>query len=152
LTIEVDSEEGCTFVVMEDKKAINVYEYLTSFFLPEGMLDFFEVVWADEMSLSSREQKQAIVYKRVLKVHLDERDNRTEEQQALRPNGFTEPTIVADFPSRDRRMELHIRRRRWLTPEGKSVILNIYPLVAAGTRYSVEFAEFLKKKTWMQSR
>ena len=54
---------------MEDKKAINVYEYLTSFFLPEGMLDFFEVVWADEMSLSSREQKQAIVYKRVLKVH-----------------------------------------------------------------------------------
>ena len=69
---------------MEDKKAINVYEYLTSFFLPEGMLDFFEVVWADEMSLSSREQKQAIVYKRVLKVHLDERDNRTEEQDAVK--------------------------------------------------------------------
>lgn len=131
---------------MEEKKAFNVYEYLTSFFLPEGMLDFFEVVWADEESLSSRELKQAIVYKTVLKVHLDERDNRTEEQQALRPNGFTEATMAADFPIRDRRVELHIRRRRWLTPEGRSVILNIYPLVADGTRYSVEFAEFLKKK------
>ena len=131
---------------MEEKKAFNVYEYLTSFFLPEGMLDFFEVVWADEESLSSRELKQAIVYKTVLKVHLDERDNRTEEQQDLRPNGFTEATMAADFPIRDRRVELHIRRRRWLTPEGRSVILNIYPLVADGTRYSVEFAEFLKKK------
>ena len=131
---------------MEEKKAFNVYEYLTSFFLPEGMLDFFEVVWEDEESLSSRELKQAIVYKTVLKVHLDERDNRTEEQQDLRPNGFTEATMAADFPIRDRRVELHIRRRRWLTPEGRSVILNIYPLVADGTRYSVEFAEFLKKK------
>ena len=146
MTIEVDSWEGCTFVAMEEKKAFNVYEYLTSFFLPEGMLDFFEVVWADEESLSSRELKQAIVYKTVLKVHLDERDNRTEEQQDLRPNGFTEATMAADFPIRDRRVELHIRRRRWLTPEGRSVILNIYPLVADGTRYSVEFAEFLKKK------
>lgn len=131
---------------MEDKKSLNVYEYLTSFFLPEGMMDLFEVVWADEESLNSRELKQAVVYKTVLKVHLDERDNRTENQQDLRPNGFTEPTMAADFPIRSRRVELHIRRRRWLTPEGKSVILNIYPLVADGTRYSVEFAEFLKKK------
>ena len=146
MTLEVDSEEGCTFAVMTEKESFNVYEYLTSFSLPDGMLDFFEVVWADEESLSSREAKKAIVYKTVLKVHLDERDNRTEEQQDLRPNGFTEPTIAADFPIRDRRVELHIRRRRWLTPEGKSVILNIYPLVANGTRYSVEFAEFLKKK------
>ena len=133
-------------MVMEEKKSFNVYEYLTSFFLPDGMLDFFEVVWVDEEALSSRELKQAVVYKTVLKVHLDERDNRTEEQQELRPNGFTEATMAADFPIRDRRVELHIRRRRWLTPEGKSVILNIYLLVADGTRYSVEFAEFLKKK------
>ena len=42
-------------------------------------------------------------------------------------------------------VELHIRRRRWLTPDGRSVILNIYPLVAEGTQHSVAFAEFLKK-------
>ena len=49
-------------MVIEDKQTFNVYEYLISFFLPEGMLDFFEVVWADKMSLNSREQKQAMVY------------------------------------------------------------------------------------------
>ena len=102
--------------------------------------------YADTESLTSRESQKDIAYTGVLHIHLDERDNREEEQQDLRPNGFTEPTTVSDFPVRDRRVELHIRRRRWLTPDGKSVILNIYPLVAEGTRYSVAFAEYLKKK------
>ena len=78
-------------------------------------------------------------------MYLDERDNRTEEMQDLRPNGFTEETVISDFPVRDKKLTLHIRRRRWLTPEGKSVILNMYPLVADGTRYSAEFAVFLKE-------
>lgn len=52
---------------------------------------------------------------------------------------------MSDFSVRDRRLELHIHRRRWFTQDGKSVILNIYPLVAEGIRYSVAFDEFLKK-------
>ena len=72
------------------------------------------------------------------------RDNRTDEMQDLRANGFTEETVISDFPVRDKKLTLHIRRR-WLTPEGKSVILNMYPLVAEGTRYSAEFAAFLKE-------
>jgi len=28
-------------------------------------------------------------------MYLDERDNRTEEMQALRPNGFTEETVIS---------------------------------------------------------
>ena len=147
MTMEVDSQEGCTFVVM-DKNTIQakLYEHYLSFILPEGMLDFFELVWMETESLPARESKKDIAYTGILHIHLDERDNRTEAQQDLRPNGFTEPTTMSDFPIRDRRVELHIRRRRWLTPEGRSMILNIYPLVADGTRYSVEFAEFLKKK------
>ena len=97
------------------------------------------------MSLTAREAKKEVAYTGILHIHLDERDNRTEDQRGLRPNGFTEPTTVSDFPISDRRVELHIRRRRWLDPEGRSVILNIYPLVAEGTQYSVEFVEFLKK-------
>lgn len=46
---------------------------------------------------------------------------------------------------RDKKLTLHIRHRRWLSAEGKSIILNIYPLVADGTRYSAEFAAFLKE-------
>lgn len=137
---------------MEDKKAINVYEYLTSFFLPEGMLDFFEVVWADEMSLSSREQKQAIVYKRVLKVHLDERDNRTEEQQALRPNGFTEPTIVADFPSRDRRMEPAHPPSAVADPRREERHIEHLSACRCWNPVLRRVRRVLEKKTWMQSR
>lgn len=143
----MDSEEGVTFVVMDkDTTQAKLYEHYLSFILPEGMLDFFELVWMETESLTTRESKKDIAYTGILHIHLDERDNRTEDQQDLRSNGFTEPTTVSDSPIRDRRVELHIRRRRWLTPNGKSVILNIYPLVAEGTRYSVEFAEFLKKK------
>lgn len=129
-----------------DTTQAKLYEHYLSFFLPEGLLDFFELIWIETESLAPRESKKDIAYTGILHIHLDERDNRTEQQQNLRPNGFTEPTTMSDFPVRDRRVELHIRRRRWLDPDGKSVILNIYPLVAEGTRYSKEFAEFLKKK------
>lgn len=145
--MKVDSVKGSIFVVMDKNttKAL-LYEHYLSFFLPEGILDFFELVWMETESLTSRESQKDIAYTGILHIHLDERDNRTEDQQDLRSNGFTEPTTMSDFPVRDQRVELHIRRRRWLTPDGKSVILNIYPLVAEGTRYSVAFAEFLKKK------
>ena len=138
--------KGSTFVVTDkDTTQAKLYEHYLGFFLPEGMLDFFELVWMETESLTSRESQKDIAYTGVLHIHLDERDSRTEAQQDLRPNGFTEPATMLDFPVRDRRVELHIRRRRWLTPDGGSVILNIYPLVAEGTRYSVAFAEFLTR-------
>ncbi|MBQ7254351.1 MAG: hypothetical protein IJS30_06740 [Bacteroidales bacterium] len=124
---------------------LQLYHHFLSFFLPEAMLDFFELVWMETESLTSRESKKDILYTGTLHMYLDERDNRTEEMQDLRPNGFTEETVISDFPVRDKKLTLHIRRRRWLTPEGKSVILNMYPLVAEGTRYSAEFAAFLKE-------
>jgi len=110
--MKVDSVKGSVFVVMDkDTTQAKLYEHYLSFFLPEGMLDFFGLVWMETESLTSRES-----------------------QQDVRPNGFTEPTTMPDFPVRDRRVELHIRRRRWLPPEVNSLILNIYPLVAEGTR------------------
>lgn len=108
-------------------------------------MDFFELVWMETESLTPGERQKDIAYTGILHIHLDERDNRTEDQQDLRPNGFTEPATMSDFPVRDWGMELYIRRRRWLTPDGRSVILNIYPLVTERTQHSVAFAEFLKK-------
>lgn len=40
---------------------------------------------------------------------------------------------------------LHIRRRRCIDENGHNVIIKTYPLVAEGTRYSPEFAAFLKE-------
>ena len=44
----------------------------------------------------------------------------------------------------DQNQILHVRRRRYLDENGKNVILNLYPTTAEGTRYSEEFAVFLK--------
>lgn len=67
------------------------------------------------------------------------------ELQHLRPNGFTEERTISDFPARNRKLVLHIRRRRWLDEQGKNVILNVCELAVNGTKFSDEFAEFLKK-------
>lgn len=89
---------------------LQLYHHFLSFFLPEAMLDFFELVWMEKKSLDSRESKKDIIYTSMLHMYLDERDNRKEDQQDLRPNGFTEETVISDFPVRDRRVELRIRR------------------------------------------
>ncbi len=43
-----------------DKTAsqLQLYQHLLSFFLPEGILDYFELVWAETQSLDSRESKK----------------------------------------------------------------------------------------------
>jgi transposase len=116
-------------------------EFLLSFILPESILDWFEFVNVTEEPI---EPKKDGLFKSRLHIYLDERDNRANEHLYLNPNGFTEPTEVADFPIRDHKVMLHIRRRRWKDEAGHNVILNIYPITAEGTRYSEEFAAFLK--------
>ena len=79
--------------------------YLVSFLLPEGMLSYFDIVKIDE----DTSVKQKVYTGGVLHIYLDELDNRTADQQQLRPNGFTEPTLVSDFPIRDKKTILHIK-------------------------------------------
>lgn len=117
------------------------YEFLASYLLPNGILDWFEFVTAKEVPT---EGKSEVLYKTTLHIYLDERDNRTCETSFLTPNGYTEETTIKDFPVRDRKMVLHIRRRRWKDENGRNVILNAYPMTVEGTRYSEEFAAFLK--------
>lgn len=53
--IKVDPVKGSTFVVMDkDTTQAKIYEHYLSFFLPAGMLDFFELVWMKTESLTSR--------------------------------------------------------------------------------------------------
>ena len=47
--------------------------------------------------------KKDKVYKRELHLYFDDRDNRTEDLQYLRPNGFTEERLISDFPARARK-------------------------------------------------
>ena len=118
------------------------YVFMSSFLLPNGMLDFFDVVRVDEEPLP----KEKVYTGGILHIYLDELDNRTKDQQSLTPNGFTEPTLINDFPIRDRKVVLHVRHRRWLDADGHNVVLNVYSLATKGTRYSEEFAAFLKER------
>ena len=120
-----------------------VLEDFLHYFLPDGLLNYFEPVMAED---KEHQPKKDEVYKRVLHLYFDEKDNRTPEMQNLRPNGFTEEKVISDFPARNRKLVLHIRQRRWLDENNRSVILNVQELATNGTKFSDEFAEFLKKK------
>ena len=115
---------------------------LASLVLPPSILDFFDVTGMD---VEVVDPKPGDFYTQVVHIYLDEKDNRTDKFKELRPNGFTEPTAIEDFPIRDRKMVLHVRRRRWLDKENHNVIINPYPLVHEGTHYSEEFAAFFKE-------
>lgn len=114
---------------------------LASLVLPPSILNYFDVTGMDVEVVTP---KPGDFYSQVVHIYLDEKDNRTEEVKDLRPNGFTEETSIEDFPIRDRKLILHVRRRRWIDKENHNVIINPYRLVYEGTRYSPEFAAFLK--------
>lgn len=84
-----------------------ILEDFLHYFLPDGLLDYFEPVMAED---KEHQIKKDEVYKRELHLYFDERDNRTEDLQYLRPNGFTEERLISDFPARagrpNRRMEM----------------------------------------------
>lgn len=105
---------------------------LMRYVLPGEIVDYFDLVSLSESS-------------GCLHLHLDECDTIPEEYSSLvlSANGFYEESTIKDFPLRDRKVVLHIRRRRWLDTSGKSYSRR-WELVAEGTRYSKEFASFLK--------
>lgn len=121
----------------------NIYETLARVVLPEKILDIFEVTSIEEENTGVKDETGTEVH--VIHIYLDERDMRKTVWHDLHPNGFTEERKINDFPLRDKKVVLHVRRRRWLDDEGQSIILEQDRLVAEGTSYSKEFADALKK-------
>ena len=128
---------------MTKKHSAFDYETLVRFMFPNGILDYFEITKIDEEVTNEKDETGTVI--RILHIYLDERDLREVTWHDLQPNGFTEPRQFNDFPQREHKVLLHVRRRRWLDKDGRNVILESLPLVAEGTCYSVEFADFLKK-------
>jgi hypothetical protein len=82
-----------------------------------------------------------------LHLHMDELNVLPPEYAhfKLSGNGFYESSTIKDFPLRDKKVLLHVRRRRWIDESGKSYSRD-WDLVARGTRYSKELASFLKEE------
>ena len=81
-------------------------------------------------------------------ISLDEKMNsKLSNDVHFESKGFMEAVNVTDFPIRDHKVILKIRRRRWTDLRtGKSFSIPIdLDIVAKGTRYSKEFGSFLKE-------
>jgi len=109
------------------------YQALISLLLPEGILDYFDIV-----NLSND--------KSGLSIYLDEKNLPPVGYTAadLESKGFLSEIRVQDFPIRDKKAFLCIRRRRWEVISNKEIISRDWKLVQSGTRMTKEFAAFLK--------
>ena len=126
---------------MANNNTSSQYEFFASFFLPDGMLDWFEITNVKEEANSDSKDLD-VLFPNVLHIYLDERDNREGENLGLKPNGFSEYTTLQDYPIRNRKVMLHVRRRRYKDADGHNVIINNYPLKSDGTEISVVFGLF----------
>jgi hypothetical protein len=106
---------------------------LIKYVLPPELVSYFDLVGIEEMEDT-------------LHLYMDESEAVPEEYESLvlLANGFYEESTIKDFPLRDKKVVLHVRRRRWKDPQGKSYSRQ-WDLTAEGTRYSKEFAYFLKE-------
>lgn len=106
---------------------------LISAFLPEGILEYFELTQVD---------KEA----KLLKIHLQEKDiapvgYNTED---LESKGLLPEVSIQDFPIRGMKVALCIKRRRWTVKNIGKIISRDGDLVRKGTRMTTEFGLFLK--------
>lgn len=108
---------------------------LAGIVLPSQILEYFSIVGIEQNSTE-------------IHISLDEKMNpELSNDVHFESKGFMEAVSVTDFPIRDHKVILKIRRRRWTdTRTGKSFSIPIdLDIVARGTRYSKEFGAFLKE-------
>ncbi len=113
----------------------NINLSLLSLFLPEGILDYFDI-------LDFKKEGESIT------LFLQEKHIPPEEyaDRDPRPRGFMDPRLIDDdFPIRGMFVKLSIERRRWAVDGGNQKVSRDWELIAKGTRMTSEFATFLKE-------
>lgn len=107
---------------------------LVRFILPEDILDNFDIVGIKQLGEE-------------IHIHLDEQLilPMGYSTETISSNGFSPESQVHDFPIRDRKVLLHIRRRRWRENDTGRSISRDLKLVSKGTRYTISFASFLNE-------
>jgi hypothetical protein len=111
----------------------DTYETLVRLLLPEGILDYFELVNVSQTPTG-------------LNIYLEEKNIAPVgyENQRLESKGFLPETCIQDFPIRGHKVSLCIKRRRWEVLESGQVITSDWNLVQKGARMTTEFGTFLK--------
>jgi hypothetical protein len=109
------------------------YHSLIKALLPQEVFEYFEITKVD-INLED------------IDVYLDELNIRPDgySKEKLLSKGFHEPSVFQDFPIRKKSVYLHVRRRKWLIESTGKIISRQWDLSAKGTRYTKDFAAFLK--------
>ena len=115
---------------MQDEK---ILLELARLILPSGFVENFKII-----GITSNDSD--------VEISLDEFDNLPDERQShkIESKGFLDAVTVRDFPLRDKRVNFRVRRRKWYDHTTDEYFTNTYDTVYKGTRYSKEFAAFLK--------
>ena len=105
---------------------------LAQLILPSEILSNFEVVRVEEEAS-------------LIRIYLDESVKAEyKENPEIESKGFCEAVTIRDFPIRDKGVDLFVRRRKWYDKQNNRYFSDFYDLKAEETRYSKEFAAFLK--------
>ena len=103
--------------------------------LPSELFEYFDLVDLKETRDNT------------LSFYLDEKNIKPQDllNQQVVCNGFNNPVTIQDFPLREKRVYLIVRRRKWKDKETGNIYTRTWDLTAKGTSYSKEFAAFLKE-------
>ncbi len=110
-------------------------EMLLRYLLPNEIMDYFDLIKIEEPDNTA------------LHLYLDEKSAIPEEytEKNIVSNGFDEAITIQDFPLRDKAVYLIVRRRKWRDKDTGKIYCKKWDLTANGSRYSKEFAAFLKE-------
>ena len=110
------------------------YLPLVAFLLPDFIVTYYELTRVDKLS-------------DVLHLYLEEKNYEVSDvaKENLLSKGFLPEITIQDFPIRDKRVFLHVKRRRWLNTNTGQIEQRNWSEVADGTRMTKEFAIFFNK-------
>jgi hypothetical protein len=116
------------------------YKSVISSFLPEGILEHFDITDLQELGHVATKSDSYYIYlaeKNELPLGYD--------QELYESKGFTEEKVVQDFPIRGKALYLVVKRRRWRLKSDHNVIIKSdYSFIAEGVKLTQEVADFLK--------
>lgn len=115
---------------MEKIGSEKIYEYL----LPKEITTYFEITELKE------EEGNLIIL-------IDEKNEIPIEYkgQKLESKGFYPCSRLEDFPIREYKVYLEVRRRKWKNLQTGKIVRRDWELTAKGTSYTKEFGNFLKE-------
>ena len=108
-------------------------ESILRLFLPSWLFDYFELEKFFQDSFR-------------IDVYLGEKKHQPESTSgSLISHGFTDYSIIQDFPIKGKAVYLHLRRRKWLNKDTGEITSKKFEIAYDGTRLTKEFVAFLKE-------